>query len=114
MPRLAPPPDLVRWSLIIGDCINNLRSALDHLIVLFTKLPAAYVPPPKKKRVTFIIIDDPDEFAKAMSGTSMGSLQSSLRCWNLFNRLSVCIRICRRCSLSSGICPMPTSIGFCK
>lgn len=30
--RITEPPPLLRWSLIAGDCINNMRSALDHLI----------------------------------------------------------------------------------
>lgn len=28
-----PPPDDDRWGLIAGDCVHNLRSALDHLAV---------------------------------------------------------------------------------
>jgi hypothetical protein len=29
--RVNAPPPLEEWSLIFGDCIHNLRSALDHL-----------------------------------------------------------------------------------
>ena len=28
-----PPPDDERWGLMAGDCVHNLRSALDHLAV---------------------------------------------------------------------------------
>ena len=63
--QVGPPPDLIRWAVIIGDCINNLRSALDHLINAFTKVSALYTPPSKKERITFVIIDDPTEFEKA-------------------------------------------------
>lgn len=27
-----PLPDLVRWALLIGDCVHNLRAALDHMV----------------------------------------------------------------------------------
>ena len=27
-----PLPDVVRWALLIGDCVHNLRSALDNMI----------------------------------------------------------------------------------
>jgi hypothetical protein len=70
--QLGPPPDLVRWSVIIGDCINNLRSALDHLMNAFTKVPYIYTPSGKRERITFIIIDDPDEFAQAMKKSFSG------------------------------------------
>lgn len=31
--RVLKEPPLVQWSLIIGDCLHNLRSALDHLFI---------------------------------------------------------------------------------
>lgn len=27
-----PMPDVIRWALLIGDCVHNLRSALDHAV----------------------------------------------------------------------------------
>jgi hypothetical protein len=70
--HVGPPPDLIRWAVIIGDCINNLRSALDHLINAFTKVSAIYTPTGKKERITFVIIDDPDEFTKARKKALIG------------------------------------------
>ena len=70
--RVGRPPDLVRWAVIIGDCINNLRAALDHLMNAFAKVPYIYTPSAKKERLTFIIIDDPDEFSKALKTTFSG------------------------------------------
>jgi hypothetical protein len=70
--RTGPPPDLVRWSIIIGDCINNLRASLDHLAHAFMKVHTAYIPTGEKERVTFVIIDDPTEFAKARRGNLKG------------------------------------------
>lgn len=29
--RVTTPPDITTWSLIVGDCIHNARTALDHL-----------------------------------------------------------------------------------
>ena len=29
---LSTVPDVVRWALLIGDCVHNLRSALDHAV----------------------------------------------------------------------------------
>jgi hypothetical protein len=70
--RTGPPPDLVRWSVIIGDCINNLRATLDHLVNAFAKVPYIYTPARDKERLTFIIIDDPSEFTKALNKTFGG------------------------------------------
>lgn len=70
--RTGPPPDLVRWSVIIGDCLNNLRATLDHLMNAFCKVPYIYTPTRDKERLTFIIIDDPDEFTKALNRTFKG------------------------------------------
>jgi len=72
MLRIGPPPDSVRWAVIIGDCVNNLRSALDHLMNAFAKLPYIYTPTGKKERLTFIIIDEPDKFAEAMKKSFSG------------------------------------------
>jgi hypothetical protein len=30
--HFASHPDLTRWGLLAGDCVHNLRSALDHLV----------------------------------------------------------------------------------
>ena len=70
--RIGPPPDLVRWAVIIGDCINNLRSALDHLINAFSKVPYIYTPSGKKERLTFVIIDDPTKFSRILKDTLFG------------------------------------------
>jgi hypothetical protein len=72
MLRVGPPPDSVRWAVIIGDCVNNLRSALDHLINAFAKVPYIYKPASDKDRLTFIIIDDPAKFAKALKDSFSG------------------------------------------
>ncbi|MFZ0913519.1 MAG: hypothetical protein WBQ76_10090 [Candidatus Korobacteraceae bacterium] len=57
--------DLVRWTLIVGDTINNLRSALDHLIYAIAVHESGSNPPPDEKRLAFPICDTPGEFKDA-------------------------------------------------
>jgi len=33
------PPAKDRWALVAGDCVHNLRSALDHLVYAIDLLP---------------------------------------------------------------------------
>jgi hypothetical protein len=63
--RVGPPPDLIRWSVIIGDCVNNLRSSLDHLIYAIAKYQAAHDLTAKIDNLAFVIADTPDEFKNA-------------------------------------------------
>src|SRR5271157_2969691 len=49
--------DLVRWTLIVGDAINNLRPALDHLIYAIAVHESASNSPPDEKRLAFPICD---------------------------------------------------------
>ena len=76
--RVGPPADLIRWSLIIGDCVNNLRSALDHLVVSLCKVPTLYASTAKKNRSTFVIVDTPELFRKARTGSLGGFSESFL------------------------------------
>lgn len=46
-------PDLDRWSLLLGDCIHNLRSTLDHLIYRAAINVAKADPPPDEKILAF-------------------------------------------------------------
>lgn len=57
--------DLLRWTLIIGDAINNLRSALDHLTYAIAAHESGSNPPPDEKRLAFPICDTPGEFKDA-------------------------------------------------
>jgi hypothetical protein len=54
-----------RWALICGDCVHNLRSALDQLIYAIAVREAAGVdPPPDERRIQFPITDDPTKFSE--------------------------------------------------
>ncbi len=61
--RVGAVPDFQRWGLIIGDCVTNLRDALDHLIFAIAGLPTS---PNRDKRdkAAFIITSDVGEFKK--------------------------------------------------
>lgn len=69
--------DLVRWTLIVGDAINNLRSALDHLIYAIAVHESGSNPPPDEKRLAFPICDTPGEFKE--TAKRIRSLTSEVR-----------------------------------
>lgn len=55
----------LEWSTVIGDCIQNLRSALDHTIWFLSKRPT--------RKTEFPLFDDPDKF-KRDSRKKIGSI----------------------------------------
>src|SRR3989304_9414282 len=57
-------PPLQDWSLIIGDCISNLRCALDHLIYAIAVHESNTSPPPNEDALMFPICDGPTAFGK--------------------------------------------------
>lgn len=59
---ILKPPPLQRWSLIFGDAIHNLRSALDHLIYAISIHALKADPPPNERRSAFLINDTPSDF----------------------------------------------------
>jgi len=44
--HITENPDFESWSLIIGDCVHNLRSALEHLVYAIAVNDAGQNPPP--------------------------------------------------------------------
>jgi hypothetical protein len=59
--KTSPPLD--RWSCIVGDCIHNLRSALDHFIFGAAIRESGKNPPPDDRSLQFPISDSPAKFA---------------------------------------------------
>ena len=57
----GPRPDFQRWSLIIGDCVTNLRDALDHLIYAVASLPTS-PSPDKREKACFLITSCEKDF----------------------------------------------------
>jgi hypothetical protein len=83
--RVGPDPNLLRWTLIIGDCINNLRSSLDHLIYAAAKHEARNNPTCDVENLAFIIVDKPELFMnkynrKRLDGLSKGVIDAVRNC----------------------------------
>jgi hypothetical protein len=60
--RLTPPPMLL--SVIVGDLVHNLRSALDHMMWNLVEVTATH---PPNVRTQFPIFDHPDKFAEQVT-----------------------------------------------
>lgn len=60
--KIISEPPLKQWSLIAGDCIHNLRSALDHLVYAIAVDEAGSDRPPKHRELMFPICDSRDKF----------------------------------------------------
>src|SRR5688572_20852272 len=56
------PPDLIRWALIAGDCIHNLRSALDHCVYDIAVHEGGITPPTDERVLQFPISDTPKQY----------------------------------------------------
>lgn len=55
------------WAVLIGDCIHNLRSSLDHLAYQLALAEAGPLPPDVERSSEFPIFDDPDDFKRVRS-----------------------------------------------
>jgi len=53
----------VEWGLLVGDCVHNLRSALDHLVYALAVNSSGVDPPPNARRLQFPIADQKNAFA---------------------------------------------------
>ena len=74
VPRIAPP--YLRWGIILGDAVHNLRSALDHLVWELVKVNPHPPPVPdepkelrhfqwRSKRIAFPICDEREKWPEA-------------------------------------------------
>src|SRR5258707_1742458 len=54
--RCTQEPDLLDWSLVFGDCIHNLRCALDHLVYAIAAHESKKSPPPRWNQLAFPIL----------------------------------------------------------
>src|SRR5882757_2753581 len=55
---------LERWSLICGDCVHNVRSALDHLVYALAIINSGKNPPPNERNLQFPICGSRSHFNK--------------------------------------------------
>lgn len=63
------PPPVVEWGLLIGDCVHNMRSALDHLA-----WELAGPEPPRKTE--FPIFHEVDEFERTTKGGGLWKIEA--------------------------------------
>lgn len=60
--KIAP---VARWSLVIGDAIHNIRSALDHFVYTIAVHESRQNPPPNERVLAFPICDCADIYRKS-------------------------------------------------
>jgi hypothetical protein len=65
--EVKKPPPLDRWSLIDGDCIHNLRSALDALIYALAVRDSGSNPPPVERSLQFPITGSVGDFNRSLA-----------------------------------------------
>jgi hypothetical protein len=58
------PEDFAQWGLMFGDCVHNLRSALDHVVYEIAVHESGTDPPPAWKTLMFPIMATESDFQK--------------------------------------------------
>jgi len=69
---------LIRWSLITGDIVHNLRSSLDNMVWELAVLKSGPAPP-RPKIIQFPIADDPDGFRSELYRIAALSAEAQAR-----------------------------------
>ncbi len=91
--RTSERPPLQDWSLMAGDCIHNLRCALDHLVYAIAIHESGASPPPCANRLQFPICDDDARFADEVAKNRLGMLSNeivaSIKGLQFYNRRNV-------------------------
>lgn len=59
--KFDPPPG-VRWGAIVGNFVNDLRNALDHIVYAIAVGESGRNPPPDGRRLMFPIADSEDDW----------------------------------------------------
>ncbi|HMF76599.1 MAG TPA: hypothetical protein VK604_13145, partial [Bryobacteraceae bacterium] len=77
--EIVNPPPLNRWSLISGDCIHNLRSALDSLIYGIAIHETGLNPPEDEAKLQFPIFSDADKFNEKRNKDRIKSLSQAVQ-----------------------------------
>jgi hypothetical protein len=57
-------PPKVRWSLMVGDAMHNLRCALDHLVYAIAVHESGQNPPPREKTLVFPLCETAQIFSE--------------------------------------------------
>lgn len=77
--RVNEPPPLQRWTLMVGDCFNNLRASLDHLVYAIAVHEAAPKPPSNEGRLRFPITNQRAYFDSEVAGGRLGTISDPVR-----------------------------------
>ena len=67
-------PDVERWGLMMADCVNNLRSALDHFLYAIAVRQTGIAAPPDGNRIQFPICSDAQKFTDERNRRNIRSL----------------------------------------
>ncbi len=57
--RFQVQPDILRWALLLGDALHNMRCALDHIVYALAVRQTGQNPPPNDSRLMFPICSEP-------------------------------------------------------
>lgn len=64
--KVAEEPPLVRWGILTGDIVHNLRSALDHAVYGLVVRRTGKNPPDRWGELGFPVCTHPDRFTSAL------------------------------------------------
>lgn len=64
--RYKVQPDTLRWAVLMGDALHNLRGALDHLIYGLAAVQTGKNPPDDHAKLMFPICSEPSAFQNAL------------------------------------------------
>lgn len=87
--RTECEPPVERWALLTGDCLHNLRAALDNLIYAIA-VAKHRSPPPDEDILAFPIALKPNAFSSFKGKFSAGTLSNAL--WECLRGLQPDIR----------------------
>ncbi len=73
----GPKPDSQRWSLMIGDCLTNLRDTLDHAVYAIASLPTS-PKPDKRDKACFLMTSRPEDL-RDWGKTKLASVPDAVR-----------------------------------
>lgn len=85
--RWTEEPPVVRWGLLIGDCLHNFRSSLDHAVYGLAAATSGADPPPYADDLAFPICDTDELFTKALGRHRLGTLASDADLTTAFESL---------------------------
>jgi hypothetical protein len=76
--RLVEPFPGERWGCIFGDGVQNLRSALDHLVYAIAIRESGQDPPPEYRRLMFPVLDPPKPLPMSKIRTLSKPVQAAI------------------------------------